>query len=242
MYFILSITIILVLVAVVVKHPYIRENSRITKDIVSVAIGVMFSVLSLHLLPEVYGGESDIAPYVFLITLVFFYVLGWTTHNHEHDEDTHGHNHVTKIVPMFLGQSVHAIADGITITASWIASPLVGIVTSIAIATHHIPMMSGIAEKNREEMKDSHITIATIVSSGCMYIGALLAYFLSSYIVPSIFIAVAAASFAYIGGYDLTTYIKETNDKAITRRVLFLILGVSLGALTELLEHIHFSF
>jgi zinc and cadmium transporter len=222
-----SIGFILVGVYYVVRHPNIRENSANTKNFVSIAVGVMLSILALHLLPEVYESGSNLPHFVFLFSLIFFYILGWYSHNHEHD-DEHSHHKESvstfKFSSSFFGLGLHSIADGIVITSSYLLSPISGLVTTFAIALHHLPMFSGISARNGN-VNLRLVTLVSIGASSLSLIGVLLVNIFATKDLSAVFASIAAASFLYIGGYDLTSYLREGSDFRIWKRLGYILLG-----------------
>ena len=249
----IAIGLILSALAYVLRHPFIKEGAVNTKNIVAVAIGVMLTILITHLLPEIYAvdikvnifnfAQLNLSALVFLFSLLSFYILGWTTHDHEHDDEhehhTHMHGHKetkSKSLPiMFVGQSVHSVADGVIIASSFAVNILLGIVTTIAISIHHIPMMSGVVMRNNSDSKNNFNKMfwMTIVSSSFMLLGLALFYFIKLEELSGLLISVAAASFLYVGAYDLTSYLREYDDKKIFKRVLFIFLGVAIGLMSQ---------
>ena len=259
---VISVLAILIALAYVIRRPFIREGSNKTKNVVAVAIGIMLTVLIVHLLPEVYSGGSSLSmlgininSIVFLFSLLCFYILGWTTHNHEHDDehDTHTskHTHSQDVesselkqngsYSIFAGQSIHSIADGVVIASSFAINIYLGIVTTIAISLHHIPMMSGVmirSSKNKQEddKNSKNLFWLTITSSAFMFIGVALFYIIKLEDLSGALLAIAAASFLYVGAYDLTSYLREYDDKKILKRVLFIFLGVTIGLMSQILN------
>ena len=228
---VISVLAILIALAYVIRRPFIREGSNKTKNVVAVAIGIMLTVLIVHLLPEVYSGGSSLSmlgininSIVFLFSLLCFYILGWTTHNHEHDDehDTHTskHTHSQDIesselkqngsYSIFAGQSIHSIADGVVIASSFAVNIYLGVITTIAISLHHIPMMSGVMIRNiknkQEGDNNKNLFWLTISSSAFMFIGVALFYIIKLEDLSGALLAIAAASFLYVGAYDLTSY------------------------------------
>ena len=252
---VLGVTIILVALAYVLRHPFIKEGSSGTKNIVAVAIGVMLTILITHLLPEIYSDEESVRTnsFIFLFSLICFYILGWTTHDHEHDDEhenhththrlenmsAHNHNHHEKnsdensMPVMYIGQSVHSIADGVVIASSFALNVYLGIVTVIAISIHHIPMMSGVVLRHNNKSNFRKLFAMTIFSSAFMFVGLALFSYVNLHDVSSALIAVAAASFLYVGAYDLTSYLREYDDKKIFKRVMFIFLGVMIGIASQ---------
>lgn len=226
-----SVFVIVCLVAVSVRAvpKFLKENSIVIKIVISIALGVMLGIASLHLLPDAFEADAHLASVTFLISLLFFTVLLWLTHSHEHGDTHEHHSHEQiKSSSMFLGQSIHAVTDGVAIALAWIASPATGLVVSSAIAVHHIPMMSGVAERYRKHFTGAKLLCLTVLSSAAMIIGVLLVTFLSSVIVPSILTAIAAASFIFVALSDFVIHLNEDGGK---KTKMIIITGAIIGSL-----------
>ncbi len=228
---IFSVFIIVCLVALSVRAApkFFKENSVVFKIFISIALGVMLGIASLHLLPDAFESNPELGGAAFLVSLLFFTVLLWLTHSHEHGDthEHHSHNEI-KLSSMFLGQSIHAVTDGVAIALAWLSSPATGLVVSSAIAVHHIPMMSGVAERYRKHFSSTKLLCLTTLSSGSMIIGVLLVTFLSSVIVPSILMAIAAASFIFVALSDFVIHLNEDSNR---KTKIIIIIGAIIGSL-----------
>ena len=224
---ILSI-VILVSFFVCFLPKFFKENSLGFRFVIAVALGVMLGIASLHLLPEVYAGGEQ-GGFVFLISLLFFVLLLWLTHSHEHGDthDHHGSGEV-RLSTMFLGQGVHAVTDGVAITLAYMTGPVAGLVVSLAIAIHHIPMMSGVAERYRKHFSSNRLLLLASLSSACMFLGMFTVQYLSLFIVPSMMMAVAAASFIFVALSDFVIHLNE-DKKGLAKTVI--IIGALVGSL-----------
>lgn len=194
---------------------------RIMPYLLSYATGTMLATAIIGLIPEalehipIYEVGLSI-----LAGLILFFVLEWTVlwrHSHgdgtaDHDHvrsDSHGHAHgVEKKTGMLIliGDAVHNMADGIAIGAACVASPGLGLVTTLAVLGHEVP----------QELSDFTILLSsgfsrwkaffwnTLSGMGTL-VGVVAAYGGLGYaeaIVPYA-LSVAAASFLYIGLADL---------------------------------------
>ena len=249
--FILAILSSLIILALVYYYTNksINENNNMVKNMVSIAIGIMLTIASTHLLPETFSNGSELSGYIFLFSLLMFYILGWVTHNHNHDHSHNHHSHIDNnkiskkdlsIVPSMFGIAIHSLSDGIAIGVAFHISVPFGIILSIAIALHHIPQMSGIALTNKSYFSLNVIKLFNLLTSSFILIGVILSFVVASSqfdVVISYLIAVSAASFIYVGGYDLVTYLKENIDYNIKRRIFLVIIGVVIGLLAETISH-----
>jgi hypothetical protein len=94
----------------------------------------------------------------------------------------------------------------------------------LAIALHHLPMFSGISARNGN-VNLRLVTLVSIGASSLSLIGVLLVNIFATKDLSAVFASIAAASFLYIGGYDLTSYLREGSDFRIWKRLGYILLG-----------------
>jgi zinc and cadmium transporter len=108
------------------------------------AAGVLLATVFLDLVPEALAlaGEAGAPGYdtllmLVLAGLVLFGLLEWLSRTHPsstpqvHDKPT---------VPLIvIGDSVHNLADGAAVAATFLADPALGLLTAVAVAAHEIP-------------------------------------------------------------------------------------------------------
>ncbi|MCP9469147.1 MAG: ZIP family metal transporter [Nitrospira sp.] len=192
---------------------------RVMPYLLSYATGTMLATAIIGLIPEalehipVY--EAGVA---ILAGLVLFFVLEWTViwrHSHGDLPDdhrrSHGHDHIHRIgkktgMLIVIGDAVHNMADGVAIGAACLASPGLGLVTTLAVLGHEVPqelsdftiLLSSGFSRRRALLWNTLSGMGTLVGviaayGGLGYAEAIVPYALS----------VAAASFLYIGLADL---------------------------------------
>jgi zinc and cadmium transporter len=185
--------------------------------LLSYATGTMLATAIIGLIPEALEHISILHVGIALLAgLVLFFVLEWAViWRHAHgDEAHHDHQavgqgagtatHTGMLV--LIGDAVHNFADGIAIGAACLASPGLGLVTTLAVLGHEVP----------QELSDFTILLSsgfsrwkaflwnTLSGLGTL-VGVVAAYGGLGYaeaIVPYA-LSVAAASFLYIGLADL---------------------------------------
>jgi zinc and cadmium transporter len=240
LYGVISILGILIGVAVVsiITPRILHEGSVLFNAFIALALGVMLGVASLHLLPEVFeAGETGSV--AFLLSIFAFIVLYWFSHGHSHEHGEHSHTttHVHSR-PLFLGQFLHAITDGVAIALAFHLSSISGLVVALAIALHHIPMMSGIAERYRGHVSSHKLLWLTLGASSGMLVGVLGVEYLGELILPVYFYAVAAASFLFVALSDFVVHLStERTRYAKLVFTLFALVGLGVGYVAEELMH-----
>lgn len=194
-------------------------RQRAMPYLLSYATGTMLATAIIGLIPEALEHISIFRVGIALLGgLVLFFVLEWAViwrHAHgelpdeDHLEQIHGHGEERgKQIGMLvlIGDAVHNMADGVAIGAACVASPGLGLVTTLAVLGHEVP----------QELSDFTILLSsgfsrwkaffwnTLSGLGTL-VGVVAAYGGLGYaeaIVPYA-LSVAAASFLYIGLADL---------------------------------------
>lgn len=119
---------------------------------VSFAVGALLGDAFIHLVPEIFEGSQGGPPVrrSLLILggmLVFFVVEKLLRHRHgvlhdrQHPEHAVAHPGLAAV--NVLGDAIHNFIDGVLIGASWIASPALGVTTTLAVFLHEIPQELG---------------------------------------------------------------------------------------------------
>jgi zinc and cadmium transporter len=168
----------------------------------------------LHLLPE--AAENLDNENVFLYTLAgfFLFLLIEKTIHWRHCHKEHCEIHTFAYMNL-IGDSIHNFIDGLIMAAAFIASPGLGVASTIAIILHEIPQEIGDfgvliygGIKKKKALLYNFLTAVTAVFGGiCGY------YLLSFTEAVSVFLLpVAAGGFLYIAASDLIPEIRKEND------------------------------
>jgi zinc and cadmium transporter len=150
-------------------------------------------------------------------------------HNHGH---SHGHNAKTAGAFIILGDSIHNFVDGVLIGAAFLMDVQLGIVTSLAVATHEIPQEVGdFAILLQSGYSQRKALFYNVLASLTTVIGGVLAYFSLDSLHDSLpyFLALAASSFIYIAVADLIPSLhKKTDMKTSLQQIMLIGAGVAL--------------
>jgi zinc and cadmium transporter len=128
--------------------------------LVSFAVGALLGAVFLELLPHALEeGKAESVMITVLIGLLAFFLLEklvlWRhAHGHEEhrpDEDESEHDHAMHAhaehgrpgLMILIGNAVHNFCDGVVIAAAFLASPGLGIATTLAIVAHAVPQQVG---------------------------------------------------------------------------------------------------
>jgi zinc and cadmium transporter len=215
---------------------------------ISFAIGALLAVAFWGLIPEAF---AEVKPEQFqalsgtiLAGILGFFVLEklliWR-HCHygscEAHGDDHGHsqghgNAKSAGTLIILGDGIHNFVDGVLIAAAFLTDVQLGIVTSLAVATHEIPQEVGdFAILLDSGYSKGKAFFYNILASLTTVLGGVLAYFSLEDLHDSLpyFLALAASSFIYIAVADLIPSLhKKTDMKTSLQQIALIAAGVFL--------------
>jgi len=217
------------------RHPELLPHG------VSFALGALLSVAFLDLLPhsvKEVGVEHAGALFATVLAgLIGFFLLEklliWR-HCHASDCEAHTEQHFhhpagTLIV---LGDGIHNFVDGVLIGAAFLVDIQLGVVTSLAVATHEIPQEVGdFAILLQSGYPAGRAFIYNMLSSLGTVLGGLLAYFSLGNLHAALpyVLAIAASSFIYVAVADLIpTLHKKTRGSETLRQLVLISAGVLL--------------
>lgn len=204
-----------------------RLSRQATATLVAFAAGVMLSSALLEILPEAFAslpqhvyfpGQADHdhdAPAaklfaVLLAGLLAFFALErlalWR-HAHAGCDGIAGNQHAVVTAPLILiGDAVDNFVDGVLIAAAFLADPILGVSTTLAVVIHEIPQELGdFVLLLNAGWSRSKAFLANAASSLTAVLGGLLGYFTLAWaedFLPYV-LTIAAASFIYIAVADL---------------------------------------
>ncbi|MFP5406741.1 MAG: ZIP family metal transporter, partial [Gammaproteobacteria bacterium] len=134
-------------------------------------------------------------------------------HSHHHEGDGHAHHHghdQEEAGPgglvILVGDTIHNFGDGVMIAAAFLADPLLGWLTTAAIAAHEIPQEIGdfIILLNAGYSRQRAL-VYNVLSGLSSVLGGVLGYFAlerSQALLPHV-LMLASASFIYVALVDL---------------------------------------
>lgn len=205
-----------------------RQLKSFLTVFVAFASGTLLSAAFLHMLPEAFQelGESA-ATMVLAGVLVFFFIEKFIHWHHCGKEECH----VRPVAYLnLIGDGFHNFIDGVIISAAYLTSIPVGVVTSIAIVLHEIPQEFGdFSILLHSGMSTRKALLYNFVSAAMAVIGAITGFLFLSRIdawIPAA-IAVAAGGFIYIATADLMPELhKETHRWKLVSQSIALLAGV----------------
>ena len=222
---------------------FLLLKQKITEDfsqkLISFAAGALIATAFLDLLPE--AAELKEGPQIFLFSLLgfvsFFFAEKYIRLFHYH----HGHGEKPSTLLVLAGDGIHNFVDGVAIAVAFLVSIPLGIVTTIAVASHEIPQeIADMGVLLANGLPKARALIFNFLSAITALIGAIAAFLLAGKLEGYlyIFLAVAAGHFIYIAASDL---IPELHEKSRGKRDIGSILIFVLGILTIYLSSLIFE-
>lgn len=207
----------------------------ISHFLASFAAGILLGAAFFELLPEaVHEGEEvgiDIFPWA-LAGIVIFFLIERTIHWFHHHENIHEHDRESKsTLPLIIiSDTMHNFIDGVVIAATFMASPSLGIATTLAVFAHEVPQEIGdFGLMLHKGLARKKIIIVNIISAAVSVIGALGTYMLGNILegfLPAL-LALTAGFFIYISLSDLMPEIHhEKKRKFAAIKGSLLLLGI----------------
>lgn len=116
--------------------------------LISLAVGTLLGDAFIHLIPESYEQLSSqplTVPLLLILGVIIFFIVEKYIHfRHCHQPDCRTKEHSHPVVAISLiGDAVHNFLDGLAISAAYVASPVIGLSTTLAIVAHEIPQEIG---------------------------------------------------------------------------------------------------
>jgi len=173
--------------------------------LLSFAAGVLLSTVFLELLPEAVDqahadGNIFVAALGAMIAFFFLERLLQGFHVHE-DSRTMASRYM-----VLIGNGVHNFIDGVVVGASFIASPALGVATTIAVVAHEIPHeIADYAILIRSRLSPRNALIANFLSGLTALAGVVACFGLQSLVQAHLgwFLTSTAGMFIYIAASDL---------------------------------------
>lgn len=210
---------------------------KVSHFLASFAAGTLLGAAFLDLLPEAAHEGEELGIDIFLWTLIgiiSFFILERFIHWFHHHEKSHEHDkEVKSTLPLIIiGDTIHNFIDGIIISATFMISVPLGIVTTWAVFAHEVPQEIGdFGLMLHKGLSRKRVIAVNIISAAAAFFGAIITYSLGNILGPyiPIFLALTAGFFIYIAASDLIPEIHyEKNKKFAVIKTLLLLLGVFL--------------
>jgi len=235
-----------------------KDNKRFTDFSISVAFGVIISLILFELLPETFevlNGEIGVVRTIFVIIILS--LIGITLlklldlfvphhehevhHKHQHSSDKCHNDHLYHIgIMSSIGMIAHNIIEGMSLYLVSSTSLISGILLCIGIGLHNIPMGLVISSTltSSNFSKNKVLKISLIVSIAT-FIGGILMFMIGgvSELIEGILLGLTLGMLIYISIFELFHQVYHMKNKKIT--ITGIVIGVVLLVISILLGHTH---
>jgi zinc and cadmium transporter len=219
--------------------------------LISFAIGTLLGAAFLEVIPHAFErGDPHEAAFAILGGIFAFFVLEklllWRhchTENCEvHDQHARSHDHGRSGLLIVVGDTVHNFVDGLLISAAFLQSTEVGVITAVAIIAHEIPQEAGdfliLLHSGYTRARALALNLASSVAT---LVGGVLGYFALGAVSAweTTLLGVVGASMIYVAVADLIPGLHrrpELRDTAV--QALLIALGIAaIAAVRAVLAH-----
>lgn len=234
-----------------------RLLSGAIQRLVSLSAGLLLATSTLHMIPEAIESGADLHALTatLLAGLIGFFALeklAVLRHSHHFEGDGHGHHHGhdrDEAGPggalILVGDTIHNFADGVLIAAAFLADVRLGLITTVAIATHELPQEIGdfIVLLNAGYTRRRALFYNTLSSLSAV-VGGAVGYFAleaGQQLVPYV-LMLATASFVYIALADLVPDLhrqSRTRRSEAARQLVMMLAGIAIIAALTAQVHQH---
>lgn len=210
--------------------------------LISFAAGALLGDAFLHIVPEIAESETGFDPsasFALLGGVVGFFALEKILHWH--------HSHIPSeevlhpvAVTNLLADALHNFIDGGIIAASFLASPELGVATTIAVLLHEIPQEFGdFGILVHAGLSPKRALGFNLLSGLTSVVGAVITLAIASEMpaLDRIILPLTAGAFVYIAGSDLIPELhKEPEGRTSVLQLASLVGGIAIMAALLLLE------
>jgi len=209
------------------------QLKRMVFILVSFAVGALFGNTFFMLIPESFAmiESSQMIGLLIVSGLVVMFILEKFIHWHHCHNVSHDHDEAPLGYISLVTDSLHNFTDGVLIAAAWMASPGVGIATTLAVVVHEIPQeISDFGVLLHAGFSRKKALFLNFVAACAAILGAIITVMLGSVTEKLIvfILPFAAGGFIYLAGSDL---IPELHRESSVRKSLIQ-LGAILAGLT----------
>lgn len=233
-----------------------KDNKKFTDFSISIAFGVIVSLILFELLPETFevlNGEVGIVRTI--IVIIILCLIGITAlkildlfvphhehdahHNHKHSSDKCHNDHLFHIgIISSVGVIAHNLIEGMSLYLVSSTSLVSGILLCIGIGLHNIPMGLVISSTltTSNFSKNKTLKISLIVSLAT-FVGGLVMFIVGgvSGLVEGILLGLTLGMLIYISIFELFHQIYHMKNKKIA--ITGIVIGIVLLLVSVLLGH-----
>lgn len=181
---------------------------------------------------DAHAGHNHGGPVATLFALMlgtlftFFALERLALWRHSHgDCAAHDGHHATVTAPplILIGDAFHNFVDGVLIAAAFIADPMLGVTTTVAIIAHEVPQeMGDFVLLRNAGWSNTKAFVANAGSSLSSLLGGALGFFALSaadFVLPYVLV-IAASSFIYVALADIFPLLHKQRESFVRQSLL----------------------
>jgi zinc and cadmium transporter len=209
-----------------------RLAQRLVSPLMAFGAGAFLAAALVDILPEALEGAPEPQP-ILMATLggfVIFFTLERLVMRLKGGKQGHRHSEHTESLPflLVLGDSIHNFIDGVVIALAFVANPLIGLPTALAIAAHEIPQEIGDFSILLNLGWDKKKVLAVNVIQSLLTIpGVILGVYLGRTIEPYLALTLGATAgiFLYIAASDVIPQLHHYSSHKHVLRIVLPMIG-----------------
>jgi zinc and cadmium transporter len=213
-----------------------RRLRRLASLLVSFAVGALLGDAFLHLVPETFAhGDATRGSLLILAGMFIFFVT---------EKVLRRRSAPGELPPLaainLIGDAAHNFLDGVLIGASYLASPTLGVSTTLAVLAHETPqelgdfgvlIHGGLPVRRAVWLNVASASVAVAGTLAALLVGSVTSAWVTGTLIP-----IAAGGFVYIAASDLIPELQADRSlRSLPEQVLLVGAGVGvMGALMVL--------
>ena len=213
--------------------------------LMSFAVGALLGDAFIHLLPEIFAaGPSTLRPSLLVLggILLFFVIEKLLRHRHGPLPGSGRSPARPELAAInLIGDAVHNFIDGVLIAASYLASPSLGVATTLAVLLHEIPQELGdFAVLIHGGLSVRRAVLLNLGSASAAVVGTLVTLAwgaVAGSAITAALLPVAAGGFVYIAAADLIPELhRDRTWHALLQQGTLIAAGIAVMSLLTMVE------
>lgn len=225
-----------------------NNNEKVEQLSISIALGTMFSLVLIELIPEVFETFKGSNLYktwfiiigLILLGIVILKVLDIFVPEHDHEHSLHHNCTKENLVHIGVVSSIaiilHNIIEGMAVYSMSLDSTKLSLLIALGVGLHNIPMgmVIYVSLKNESKLKRMLLLFLVVIST---FIGGtlmmLISNLLSEMVIGSL-ICITLGMLIYIITFELLPHILHSKNKLLS--IIGIILGILIIIFSSTLE------
>ena len=248
--FLLTLFVGLFILAGTIIGMSLKDNKKFINMSISIAFGVVVTLIAVELIPEVLGILTDnLGRWKGLLIIGILSFLGFMILQQldlfipHHEEENHNHKHACHNehlkhigIVTSVALILHNIIEGMSLYIATLADIKIGFILCIGIGLHNLPMGLVIASTFINEYSKKKIVIISLIVSLATTLGGLFIFFsgIQSELIMGILLSVTLGMLVYIAFCELFEQVLRMEDKKIN--YIGIIVGVVILLISVMFE------